>query len=714
MKTRLINSLFILPLIFLSLSTSYATGFFGPSYYLSGGGKLAKETPQFYWELEVKRIAQDFHPSEKLVFPTIPKDQYYLNPRTEDSLRDLTGQMDAQDFEAALKEKRISPSDVEKARAQHLGVRKMISEGNATTILAMPPEFDSEFSDYHRGALAFRQGRVDEAKAAWTALLKRPVEQRHYRTIWATYMLGKLALKQNDSEAVKWFQQTRILAKKGFADSLGMAADSYGWEAKFELDQKHMEKAAELYLTQLALGDESAVVSLGSVIPTSSASPAELSDAVKSPLLRRLTTVSLLANHYDIWNYEQSSNSRTKSLLDAWLGAIEKAHLKKIEDAEYIGWIAYNDGKYDDAKKWLKLTDKNAPAACWLRSRLQSRDGDLDDATESMTQALQSIQGISPYTGWKGNVGKYNSQYCWRGNEGEDWYFDSLAAGDLAAIHLQQNQFVEALDVFFKARMLDDVSYLAERVLTTKELKEYVDKQPIPKMTQDEYDPTGLIPLRHALARRLIRGEKYQEAMAYIPDKYKQILADYAQAINNGSNAKLSKLERAHAWFTAAYLAKRKGSTLFGEVGDIYRPYSQEDSYIADQRLSGTYKVDIYGSGAPQSRTIPIALKSTDEERERLVRNKFSPEEIYRIQHIAAFHALRAAKLLPNNSEELADALNIAGLCIKESDNKLADQYYYMVERRCPTTQLGAKIISQHWFVYENGLWSNELEAKYP
>ena len=102
---------------------------------------------------------------------------------------------------------------------------------------------------------------------AWNALLNRPADERHYRSVWAAFMLGKVALKRGDPGAAKWFELSRELAKTGFVDSLGLAADSYGWEGRGELQQDHPAKAAELFLTQLALGDEGAVVSLKALIP---------------------------------------------------------------------------------------------------------------------------------------------------------------------------------------------------------------------------------------------------------------------------------------------------------------------------------------------------------------------------------------------------------------------------------------------------------------
>src|SRR5207249_9718276 len=82
-----------------------------------------------------------------------------------------------------------------------------------------------------------------------------------------TFLLGQVALKLGDPMAVQWFQRRRELARAGFADSLGMAADSYGWEGRSEWKQEHPGKAAALFLTQLALGDESAIVSLKALIP---------------------------------------------------------------------------------------------------------------------------------------------------------------------------------------------------------------------------------------------------------------------------------------------------------------------------------------------------------------------------------------------------------------------------------------------------------------
>ena len=75
---------------------------------------------------------------------------------------------------------------------------------------------------------------------------------------------GDVTITVNDDpdKAIVFFQQVRTLAKGGAADSLGLAAASFGWEAKVQLQRKHYPQAVRLYLNQLATGDATAAASL--------------------------------------------------------------------------------------------------------------------------------------------------------------------------------------------------------------------------------------------------------------------------------------------------------------------------------------------------------------------------------------------------------------------------------------------------------------------
>jgi len=243
-----------------------ATGWFGPTVYLDEGGRNVDASPEFYWDLELKRVARDFHATEKLLKPEQASGS---NGDARPDLTELTAKADQSDFDDALSRGRIKPADPDQARTAHEAARKTIESLAEQPTVSLPSEFPSEFSDYHRVALAYRRGaeHFAEARDVWLALLSRPPEERHYRTVWAAFMLGKLALKTGASDGQKWFQQTREFAQQGFADSLGFAADSYGWQGRVEWKQDRPAEAARLFLTQLSLGDESAVVSIKALIP---------------------------------------------------------------------------------------------------------------------------------------------------------------------------------------------------------------------------------------------------------------------------------------------------------------------------------------------------------------------------------------------------------------------------------------------------------------
>jgi hypothetical protein len=724
-----------------TVSDCQATGFYGPRVYLDQGGKNVNASPEFYWELEAKRLAKGFAPGEKLITAPASNMQAETEDAADDSRSLMTTDVDVKDFAAALQEGRIKPENPEKATEQHKAARGLLTNVDAKMTDTLPEEFASEFADYHRGALAYRLKDWDQARKAWEELLNRPAGERHYRTVWAAFMLGKVALKTGSAEAVQWFQRTRDLAREGFADSLGMAADSYGWEGRSEWKQNHPDKAAKLFLIQLALGDESAIVSLKALIPDRE--PIEgmlnygpeseerqgwsaeqkkadeqktlfdLQTAAKDPLLRRLVTAHILATESSAALSEEGSWAETPrvSRCSRWLSVIREAHLDQVEDAEYLGWVAYTDGKYQDAARWLELAKSDTPAACWLRAKLQRRAGKLEDAGQSMAKAWQSMQPIETYTGWAGVSGQGEDEVH---REGGSWSFVESASGDLGALDLERATFTPAMDVLRKGGLWDDMAFVAERVLTADELKAYVDQLPVQAETPDstEKDSTGK--LKYLLGRRLVREDRYAEAAHYLAAPYDRVLDQYVKALKNGADEKQPRLERARAWFTAAWVARFDGMEIMGTEGfpdgfSFGGDFELPD--LAKQRQSGVYQMTQYNDGKEKTTTAPIVVKTTKQELQRLTKNKISPEVRFHYRVIASALAMRAASFLEDNSEELADVVNTAGLWVKDRDEKIADRYYQVLEKRCAQTEIGRAAIAKHWFVDESGPWSAEQQA---
>src|SRR6476661_7223307 len=729
----------------------HATGYFGPYIYLDDGGKKVEGSPEFYWGLEVRRISRDFHPPEKVVVSkeTAQKtEEQELEERTKKT-SDNTIETDLKDFDSAVQEARIKPADAAKAKEQHKQARAALDATASGTPTPLPAEFDSEFADYHKGAAAYLNQQWDEARAAWENLLKRPEQDRHYRTVWAAFMLGKVALKEKDfPTATQWFQRTRELAKAGFADSLGLAAESYGWEGRAEWKQNHPERAAPLFMNQLALGDASAVVSLKAVIPDREpasgllnygAEPeerekwtdeqkreeeqgetAKLKVAAQDPLLRRLVTVHILATAVSPDSYYTEGLKKDGvNRSGRWFNNIKEANLSRIEDSEYLGWISYNEGDYKGAAHWLELSKGDSAAALWLKAKLQLRAGKFADATNTMARAVEIMKIAPAYASREGEEWATEDLSA----KGEYWGFASSASGDLGGLRLARGDFVQALDVLLKGQLWEDAAFVAERVLTANELKQYVDALPNtgPPKEGEDYNKK----LRYLLGRRLVREDRYAEAKQYLTPPYDKVLERYVKALEDGANERLSKTERAHAWFTAAWLARYDGMELMGTEG-APDAFAESGSFempdLAKERRTGAYQTVAYDkegqalydkNGNPKMKSVPAFLKASAKEVQRLNTNKIAPDIRFHYRLIAGALAMKAAALLSDNSEELADVVNTAGLWVKDRDEKTGNRYMQMIERRCAKTKIGQADIAKHWFVDQKGPWSTAEEEAY-
>jgi hypothetical protein len=729
----------------------HATGYFGPYIYLGDGGKNVEGSPEFYWGLEVRRISRDFHPPEKLV---VSKEASQKNEEEEPEERtkktsDNTAETDLKDFDSAVQETRIKPADPAKAKEQHKQARAALDATASGTPTPLPDEFDSEFAAYHKGAAAYLNQQWDEARAAWEALLKRPEQDRHYRTVWAAFMLGRVSLKEKDfPRATQWFQRTREFAKSGFADSLGLAAESYGWEGRSEWKQDHPERAAPLFMNQLALGDASAVVSLKAVIPDRESASgllnygpepeerekwtgeqkreeeqketARLKVAAQDPLLRRLVTVHILATAVSPDYYSTEGLKKPEVNRSArWFNIIQQANLSQIQDAEYLGWISYNQGDYKGAAHWLELSKGDTSAALWLKAKLQLRAGKFADTTNTMARAVEIMKTSPAYTSREGEEWATEDLSA----KGEYWGFASSASGDLGGLRLARGDFVQALDVLFKGQLWEDAAFLAERVLTTNELRQYVDALPKtePPKEGEDYNKK----LRYLLGRRLVRDDRYGEATQYLPAPYDKVLEKYVKALKDGANEKLSKTERAHAWFTAAWLARYDGMELMGTEGtpDAFAEGGEfEMPDLAKERRSGAYQTIAYDkegnasydeNGNPKMKSVPAVLKASAKEIQRLNTNKITPDIRFHYRLIAGALAMKAAALLPDNSEELADVVNQAGMWVKDRDEKVGNRYYQVIEHRCAKAKIGQADMAKHWFVDQSGPWSTAEEEAY-
>src|SRR5438874_6048278 len=154
----------------------------------------------------------------------------------------------------------------------------------------------------------------------------------------------------------------------------------------------------------------------------------------------------------------------------------------------------------------------------------------------------------------------------------------------------------------------------------------------------------------------------------------------------------------------------------FAESGELELPD------LAKQRRSGFYETAAYekdGStvvdrnGNPKMKKVPATLKASAKEIQRLNANKIEPDIRFHYRLIAGALAMKAAALLPNNSEDLADVVNQAGVWVKDRDEKIGNRYYQVIEQRCANTNIGRADIAKHWLVNQKGPWSSAEQQAY-
>src|SRR5438552_7162197 len=135
---------------------------------------------------------------------------------------------------------------------------------------------------------------------------------------------------------------------------------------------------------------------------------------------------------------------------------------------------------------------------------------------------------------------------------------------------------------------------------------------------------------------------------------------------------------------------------------------------LAKQRRSGFYQQVSYDKHCNEKKNnVPIALRASQKEIQRLAANKIEPDIRFHYRLIAGALAIKAAALLPDNSEELADVINQAGLWVKDRDEKTGNRYYQIIDHRCAKTKIGQADVAKHWFGDQTGPWSMAEEEAY-
>jgi hypothetical protein len=574
--------------------------------------------------------------------------------------------------------------------------------------IVVTPGLPTEFALYFWGAVEWSQDRQWQSTESWQQLLELPPAKRHYKSTWAAYMLAKRSATEtnewDDREALKYYALIRAQVKEGFADSLGLATASLGDEARIWLRRRHYEQALELYLDQYAAGDDSAVQSLRFTAARLLAETNQVSDQLPALALnsrtRRVITAYLISRHFPNSYYDEDINVQLKTYNDravAWLEAVEAAGVKDVEAASSLALAAYQAGDMELAQRWVNRAG-HEPVAEWLQAKLDLRAGKISEAAKRLTKLTrkfpQAINNTDRATGLAGSLSVSRYEFG-----SGDVAAGQQAYGELGVLHLARREYTEALDALLRSGYWQDAAYVAERVLTTAELKTYVDRTWPETRKKIESDisesrwyafSAGSHPedaIRYLLARRLARDASGQQAMAYYPTNLRGSYGQYLQDLKLGRNVTNPPALRAEKLFAAAFMARTNGLELFGtELEPDWAIYG------ADFELSA------YGSIRATNAAGAKINRADTNELARATVSAAHPNERFHYRYQAAELAWEAAGLLPNNTEETARVLCTGGSWLKNRDPQAADRFYKELVRRCRHTAIGDLADRMRWF----------------
>lgn len=716
---------------------------FDDAYLVRGSEEQFLSMPEGYFLYELERIAG----------------YKKVRPRDADK-KDITVDNDVLDLEKALNKTNLPQGQKQKALSSYAEARSKLlyylksypvdkpwiwyggsfrhhERGAQRIPFSFDPgfrfaeEIPEEFMLYLKGAVAYHNNNFELAIKSWIQLLSLPKDKRQYKTVWAAFMIGKAYLSmRNTNEAIKYFTKTQEFSKEGYEDSLGLAYESYGWQALAEYENKDYVSSINHYLKQL---DVSSLNWLCRKIFA-------LDDNTFTSIVSNETSRKVLigwAVSQSPWTYwyRAIDDDPNKNIYNKLLKAVEKLETKEIiGSADRIAWIFYNNGDFKNTKKWLDRASKESPLTQWIESKLLLREGKIEEA-------LAKIKSVIP-------LFKKNQEWdmFYRTDKTD---LERTLNTEIGVLQLRRQDYIRALETLINGGAYwEDIAYIAEKVLTTKELEDYLNtghSKGLSSKLKWKYpsnlgEPSIDNALRYLLARRFVREDKWQKAIEYMPVSFRrnweertksdkgytiheqryetfspkeQLSALYSH-IKNGDSKRLSTKERANNYYEAALIMRKYGMELLGTEldpdwfvfnGQFYYDDTMEQRFgIMNKDREKHYK-GWYDEIIEKNKKKRQAIKkdrgffvgSKDEEK-RAINSLPDPLKRFHYRYKAADLMWKSSQLLPDNDEMKAKALYLGGSYIKTRDPQYADKFYKQLVRTCGKTELGKKADELRWF----------------
>jgi hypothetical protein len=457
----------------------------------------------------------------------------------------------------------------ERLEADHWELAESLAKSNINLHDGVPEEFQL----YRMGVqdMGLIGGPEETSENGWKKLLMLAPDRRRYRTTWALYMLGNI--QADHREAKKYYDSLRHAVLGGYHDSLHLAATSFKKESlKVGISSLNSFIAlSKMYLAGFHYGDAE-IKDLQGLAWVILNDPKTLDEESLSLLIQPEVLGVLNAIILDDLGHREVSR---QSLAAKFYQRLDQREVFSVTNAEILAWGAYTVGEYDLAQKWLGLADVKKYLTLMLKSRLAARNGDLDGSLKIAGAALHAYRqqmNFDPLT---------MDQFPARDF---DWVPTAPAElgffmGQTATMALNMKKTDLAFKFFLAGRHWLDAAYLAEQILTTKQLQALTKEAYTVATINKKKSGIQTVWLKHLLARRLMREEKFDDAIVLFKNKpsandahdfvqieydLKNLATQYKTKIKLSKKTGISADEKAANLFAAATLKRKYGLELFG------------------------------------------------------------------------------------------------------------------------------------------------------
>ena len=438
----------------------------------------------------------------------------------------------------------------------------------------------------------------------------------------------------------------------------------------------------------------------------------------KDPDLRRVITLYLAAggsNNSDM----HLSHAEAKEISEAWLDALSKADVDPSFDPARIAMLQYVCQRWVDCLRTLALLPTDDPLRLLLASRCNLRlTGDLQTSRRILDPST-SAQSAAQFVGVLRPIKPTNddADFTTLIDFNEKSELAERATAEKGIMALCHGDFIEALSLFSKAGFLSESDYVSECLVTTDELKGFVDKLDKDR-PKDWQRSMGIV--RSRLASRLFRDGRMEEALEYVSADLAPKARTYVILLRLAERTDIADRARADAYWRAALIIGDIGETILrapiGLSWSADGSHTKPDSnwyvgygFLPHHRLNKEREYE-------HAQKHTLIAPAQDEVRRLTTWIEGHVEKPVRSERDARYAtfdlAIKAARLLPNNDPAGGEILQYAGNLLKYRERKAANPAYVLLVTRFKQTPYGEHALKRNWFSKETPEPSADIIAK--